>query len=218
MNKDNSYSSLKDIAYNSILEDILSHDYLTGDVLNEKKLVEKYGYSKTPIREALLSLCNDGVLRNIPRYGYEIIRVTKEDVKDMLQFRYILETGVLKLNLSKFTEIQIKKLSDINSNCSKSENGLWDHWDLNTDFHVKMLSFSHNTYAVNELRRCMDKLKRAYAQLYWYNLEVSTFTSDTRHHKNILSALENKDLPALLLSLKHDIEDFGGLNAFDLDI
>ena len=87
--------SLKEKIYNAILEDILSHQYEPSDILNEKSLVEKYGCSKSPVREALLALCSDNVLRSIPRYGYEIVRLTMDDVFDMLNFRLVLESGLL---------------------------------------------------------------------------------------------------------------------------
>lgn len=49
-------ATIKEKVYNLILEDIMSHQYETSDVINEKDLIEKYGYSKTPVREALISL------------------------------------------------------------------------------------------------------------------------------------------------------------------
>ena len=61
--------SIKEQIYYAILEDILHGEYRSRDVLNERSLVEKYKCSKAPVREALLLLCNDHVLRSIPRYG-----------------------------------------------------------------------------------------------------------------------------------------------------
>ena len=63
--------SLKDQVYESILEDIFQGNVSPGDILNEKALLEKYHCSKSPVREALMALCADGILKNIPRYGYE---------------------------------------------------------------------------------------------------------------------------------------------------
>ena len=87
--------SLKTIVYNAVLKGIIQDEYKPGEILNEKQLVEKYEVSKSPVREALLSLCNEGVLRNIPRYGYEVVRLTKEDISNILRFRLILESGCL---------------------------------------------------------------------------------------------------------------------------
>lgn len=66
-------SNLKDFVYKSIESDILAGNLHSGDIINEKDLVEKYGVSKSPVRDALIALCADGILKSIPRYGYEII-------------------------------------------------------------------------------------------------------------------------------------------------
>lgn len=89
-------NSLKNIVYQETLDGIIRGEYKANQVINEQELVEKFGFSKSPVREALVSLCNEGVLRNIPRYGYEVVRLTRQDVDEMLAFRYILESGMLK--------------------------------------------------------------------------------------------------------------------------
>ena len=70
--------SLKSIVYQETLDGIIRGEYKAGQIINEQELVQKFGYSKSPIREALIALCNDEILRSIPRYGYEIIRFTNE--------------------------------------------------------------------------------------------------------------------------------------------
>ena len=207
----NKQSSLKDQIYHAILEDILSHEYRPKEILNEQALVAKYGCSKTPVREALLSLCNDNVLRNIPRYGYEIIRLTTEDVRDMLQFRYVLESGILSAHLPRFTSSQIDRLSAIDQQCTAAESDVWLHWACNCEFHMKMLAFCNNNYALEELQKCMDRLKRAYAQFYWDNLDSVSLSMDTRNHQAILQSLKDNDLDGLRTHLKNDLNDFGGL-------
>ena len=39
-------------------------------------MIEKFGVSKSPVREALVELCKDGILTNIPRMGYQVRAVT----------------------------------------------------------------------------------------------------------------------------------------------
>lgn len=214
----NNYASLKDAIYSAILEDILSHKYEPWEILNEKALVATYGCSKTPVREALLSLCNDGVLRNIPRCGYEVVRLTIEDINNMLQFRYFLESGILHFAYKNITENQIERLIEIDAQCSIDENNLWHHWDWNTKFHVKMMSFCKNYYVAEELQRCMDRLKRAYAQFYWDNLDSATLIIDTRNHKEIIRGLQDKDWNRILIGLKKDLMDFGGFDSSYINI
>ena len=87
--------SLKETVRNAILEGIFSGEYQPGDILNEKSLIEKYECSKSPVREALMTLCNERVLRNMPRYGYEVTRLTMDDINEMLEFRLYLEHGIV---------------------------------------------------------------------------------------------------------------------------
>ena len=50
------YTNLKEMVYNAVLQEIISGKYQPGDILNEKKLIEKYEVSKSPVRDALISL------------------------------------------------------------------------------------------------------------------------------------------------------------------
>jgi len=214
-----SNGDLKKSVYNHIMEDILSYEFRPNDILNEKDLVERYGCSKSPVREALLTLCNEGVLRSIPRYGYEVVRITTDDIREMLQYRYILEGALLSFYYDKYTDRQIQQLEAIDAKCSESDKDVWAHWAHNTNFHLKLLSFCNNNYAVDAFIKTMDGLKRAYAQVYWNNLDDSSLAMDTRNHESIIQCLRNKDLPNLLHYLRKDLSDFGGANfSFDLNL
>ena len=183
-------SSLRDKVYNLILEDILSYEYKPNDILNEKVLVKKYNVSKSPVREALLSLCDECVLRAIPRYGYEVIRISTDDIRDMLQFRYVLEKEMLIHNLSNITCRQIDLLERIATECDAEDSDIWEHWKQNSRFHCTLMSMCNNNYALISLQKTMDRLKRAYAQLYWDNIEKASLSLDTRYHKDILKSLK----------------------------
>ena len=64
--------SVKDRVYEEVLAHILNGDYPANTILNEKDLMEKYSASKTTVREVLVQLCSQGILKNIPRYGYQL--------------------------------------------------------------------------------------------------------------------------------------------------
>ena len=103
-------SNLKDFVYKSIESDILAGNLHSGDIINEKDLVEKYGVSKSPVRDALIALCADGILKSIPRYVYEIITYSVEGVYSMMQFRFVLESGFLSRKIDTLTERQLDEL------------------------------------------------------------------------------------------------------------
>lgn len=205
-------NSKREIVYNLIMEDILSMEYKPNDILNEKNLIDKYGYSKTSVREALLALCEENVLVNLPRYGYQVVRITTEDIWEMLQFRGILEIGVLSLAYDSFTEEQLATLEEIDRKCTQADDDLWEHWKYNTEFHLTLVSYCNNSYADEVLRKTMHRLKRGYAQFYGASRQTASFSIDTSYHKDIIRCLRNKDLENLRLFIRKDLNMFGGQN------
>ena len=82
--------SLADRIHDSILEMIIKNPSEEKQVLNEKRLMELFGVSKAPVREALIKLCSEGVLRSVPRFGYMVIRMNDQDIRDILRMRVLL--------------------------------------------------------------------------------------------------------------------------------
>ena len=72
--------SLADTIHDEILDMVIRLSSDQEDVvLTEGSLVEKFGVSKAPVREALVKLCSEGVLKSVPRYGYIIVRLNERD-------------------------------------------------------------------------------------------------------------------------------------------
>ena len=68
--------NLKEQIHHHLFSDIVNGVYTPGSILHEKNLMEKYGVSRAPIREALIQLCSEGVLRNLPKRGYEVTEIS----------------------------------------------------------------------------------------------------------------------------------------------
>lgn len=205
-------SSLKSNVYSSIMNGIIRGEYRPNQILNEKELVERYGYSKSPIREALIELCKEGVLRNIPRYGYEVIRLTQNDVQNILDFRLYLESGCLKAGFSNLDAKGFQELKAINECCIRdiSSKDMWSHWEYNCQFHLKLCSLANNPYAYDKLKESMDILKRAYAQFHydkWDSYDQNL--TDMKSHAVILDHLHKGELDQALYYLSLDLKDFG---------
>lgn len=205
-------TSLKDNLYTEILGSILRGEYRPNQIINERELTERYGCSKSPVREALIALCNDYVLRSIPRYGYEVIPLSRQDVDDMLRTRYMLEGSILKLTYDQFTPGQLKKLAQLDEACTTNESCVWRHWESNTMFHNYLISVGQNNYAQSILAQTMRRLKRAYSQFFIDQLdEMLALSYDTERHQQIIDALARKDCDAALLALKEDLQCFGNI-------
>lgn len=201
-------SSLKSIVYQNTLDGIIRGEYKAGQIINEQELVEKFGFSKSPIREALTALCSEGVLRSIPRYGYEVVRLTSRDIKEILQYRLILERGLLRDGISNVSDAYFAKLERLNALCNSSEDDMWIHWEHNMDFHLALCSCSENQYAAAQLKKSMDILKRAYAQFYWDKWSDHFNPFDMKYHQDIIACLKNRDEKGAMEKLELDFQDF----------
>ena len=88
--------NLKEQIHNDLFSDIVNGVYLPGAVLHEKTLMEKYGVSRAPVREALIQLCSEEILRNYPKRGYEVTAVSAEEVQNIMRYRINLECGFMQ--------------------------------------------------------------------------------------------------------------------------
>ena len=104
--------SLADRIHDSILEMIIKNPSEEKQVLNEKRLMELFGVSKAPVREALIKLCSEGVLRSVPRFGYMVIRMNEQDIRDILRMRVLLETEALETAFPNLTQSQLAEIGE----------------------------------------------------------------------------------------------------------
>lgn len=90
MDKNNN-SSLSEIAYSQIKEDIIKAIYKPGEVLSEGVLADNLGMSRQPIRLAIHRLYEEGWLSGMQRRNIRVSDVTLEDIKEIYDIRKILE-------------------------------------------------------------------------------------------------------------------------------
>ena len=201
--------NLKEIVYDSILESIYSSEFRPNEIITESGLIKKFGFSKSPVREALTALCHEGVLHNIPRCGYQVIAMITEDVEQMMEYRRILETGMMRINMPHITDKHLKKLEELAVLCSKATEDVMEHWVYNVNFHLTLASITENEYVTAQLNSCMSRLWRAYAQLHWNKWNHYSLPEDMKYHEQIIAALKREDLEEAVSCLEKDLEDFG---------
>ena len=95
---------LTDWAYETIKELILTLKVAPGTQLQIEMLAEQMGVSRTPVREALLRLEQDGLTQVVPRVGVFVTGISKRDLEELYELRELLE--------SRATEEAAQRLSD----------------------------------------------------------------------------------------------------------
>lgn len=209
MEKTSRTQTLKSQIYDEILKKIVNSEFSLNDLLVESQLAKLFNVSKAPVREALIELCSARILRNIPRAGYQIIRISEKDIRNALQFRLLLEVEGLKLGFSQITE---KDLSPIKSLAAKSDEvrilGLEtdivsEKMKLNAQFHIAISRLSGNSLITKALEETLNLLWRGLVQIMIH--ENRTPVPDTTYHSAIVLALEEKDLDSAIKNLRNDI-------------
>ena len=185
--------SLKDQVYQGILNDILDGVYQPNTIINEKGLIEKYKVSKTPIREALVQLCGEGILNNIPRFGYQISMITPSEIVEMLEYRTIIEVAALEKCFYRITEAQLDELREINAYAQSiaTTQNTREHWDINEKFHKVLCSFAENRYLQKSMEDAMKACTRI-ANQYFVKVWKENQEEDGNHYK-LVKALEDKN-------------------------
>ena len=108
----NAYLPLRDVVFNTLREAILKGELKPGERLMELQLASKLGVSRTPIREAIRMLQQEGLAVTIPRRGAEVAKMTEKNMEDVLQIREALEILAVQLACEKVTEQQVLKLEE----------------------------------------------------------------------------------------------------------
>lgn len=78
--------SLKSKAYEIIKKRIVCCEYAPGDILDEKALIDEFGVSRTPIREALNVLAEEGMVDIMPRRAILVSHISTKDVSNLYIF------------------------------------------------------------------------------------------------------------------------------------
>jgi len=203
-------TSLKERVYSSVIHGIISGEYTVDTVLSENQLCKKLQVSKSPVREALVELCSQGILRSVPRCGYIIVRYTDRNIRDILQFRTMLECGCLESSFDRITPTQLRHLEEIVTRefSYLSERDRLDYWDDTLNFHLTLASFADNEYIYNQLRQALNTSIRAYLQFYWDKWDDSFLAEPSVLHRQLVQCIRDGDRQKSIALLEKDINTF----------
>lgn len=195
---------------NDIVQSIIRGEYRHQGFLTERTLMDKYGVTKSLVRDALSELRCENVLRAIPRYGYEIVTLTEIEVRNILQFRVMVECQSLPLVFEKASKKELSDLLEFMQALTPTEDqDVWDSWEDNSQFHLHLLMLSGNRYSYEQIKLSLSILKRAYAQFYWDKWRRVRFRFNNDTHIKITNALRHNDIAQASDLLQEDINSFG---------
>ena len=134
-------SSLSDQAYQRIKTEILTCELRPGQQIAQKQLVERYDVGKTPVREALQRLTQEGFVQPVPRFGYIVVPITLSDIHEIYDLRLIIEPAAARLAALRGSDEQLEQIrqaADKTYTYNERETYL-EYLRHNTNFHYSIL-------------------------------------------------------------------------------
>lgn len=98
--------------YTQLQKDILRGDLKSGEKLSEQQICDKYGLSRTPVREAFRQLELEGLIKTIPNRGAYVVGLSKRDIEDLFEMRKAYEILAVKWAIERITDAVSEKLEE----------------------------------------------------------------------------------------------------------
>jgi len=203
---------LADDVYDQIVDAILNADIDHKDRLVQEKLAADLGISRTPVREALMRLEQEGVLRKTPPGGFQLCKLSDQEVRELYQTRAAIEGQVARILAERSSHDDIntlRKTVEESENTISTATGR-EYFEANRCIHRKFVELANNRYLLEMFDITWSK---AMAFQLFARIQNEDNSKSFNEHMVLVDVIETGDkIEALEVFIKH-IQD-----GFDLQI
>lgn len=194
--------NLRERVYEILKKSIILQEIPLGEKIDEEFLANRFGVSRTPIRESLCRLENEGIVKIIPRRGAFVVKHSKERIIEILLIREVLEGLAVRLAADNMDEATINEIKLLFKDFSGSNIGERpkNYPQADLEFHKLIISKSKNNLLMSMMNTLNDHIQML--RLRTFALEGRPEQSLTEHLK-IIEALEKRN-PSLAESLMRE--------------
>ena len=172
---------------------IFARELAPGSWIDEMRLADEYGISRTPLREALKVLATEGLVTMKMRRGAYVTEVNDKDQRDVYHLLSLLESDAAGVVAAQASDLELAELESIHQELSAAVGNTDKFFAINERFHMRLLEIANNRWRdqmVADLRKVM-KLNRHNSLLKSGRIEESL-----REHQALLEALLARDVSA----------------------
>lgn len=183
---------LADQAYEAIRNAIINHELVPGQHLSVPELARRLGVSRSPVREALLTLEREGLVRSLPHRGAVVAHAEQEDLWELYEAREALEGYIARLAAVRLTDEELRSLRELfEVHQTAVETGDLDgHVGIDLKFHGLVRDGSRNRRLI-ELHEMLEAQIRV--ALYGTGSRPENRDLAISEHRGLLEALEARD-------------------------
>lgn len=202
----NAYLPLRDVVFNTLREAILKGDLKPGERLMELQLASQLGVSRTPIREAIRMLEQEGLAVTMPRKGAEVAKMTLKGMEDVLEIRAALDELASQLACERMTELQMERLQVRKVDFEKSlvTGNVKAIAEADVNFHDVIYEATGNPKLVNMLNNLREQIYRYRVE---YLKDEKNYPTLIKEHEAIYQALINRNKEEARVSIGEHVEN-----------
>jgi len=193
--------NLSDALANELRHRIVDGRLPAGERINEVHLSESLGVSRTPLREALNRLAQEGALISRPRIGYTVRPLTLEEFDQIYEIRPLLDPEALRLG-GLPSSGQVRRLRALNTKIERTRDpdsviALDDEW------HLELVAGCPNKVLIELIEQFIRRTRRYEIALMRERRNVLRASLD---HRAVMAALEQRDLARACAALKKNLQ------------
>lgn len=184
--------SLKEQAYEKIKQAMLNGEFKTTFWLSESQIAKALNISRTPVREALLLLEKEGLLKSLPQRGVLVLKPTKERLHEVFKLRRSLETMTVEELAESITPDEIKKLTGVLERQRKfvQHQNREAFLDVDEEFHLLMPELARLPKTREILKNLRDQIRMVGFEAL---AQPGRMVEVIREHEKIVAALQRQD-------------------------
>lgn len=186
------YLPLRDVVFNTLREAILKGELKPGERLMELQLAAKLGVSRTPIREAIRMLEQEGLAVTIPRKGAEVAKMTEKDMEDVLQIRDALDELAASIACELISKEELEKLRRTMHEFEEyaKTGDVKKIAEADVKFHDIIYHATENPKLVNMLNNLREQMYRYRVE---YLKDEKNYPTLVKEHSEIVEGLTTKN-------------------------
>ncbi len=206
-------TSVRQEAYSKLRSWILDGTLAPGSQLRDKKLAEQLGVSRTPIREALLRLEDEGLVKTKPNSSTLVSSIDFHSAFHLYSIVWTLERLALSQAFGSITDEHIQHMVEANERFLQkmtAKNRL-SALEADYDFHSVYIKLSQNPELEKIISEIKTKLKRL--DLYYFD-KIKNALISYDEHEQIIETLKQRNLPLAMEAVEHNWKN--SFNRFEL--
>jgi len=172
---------------------IIRGEVAPGDRLVESRIAELLNISRTPVREAIHKLEREGLLKRLPKGGFTVVNLTREDIEETFGIRCVLESYAARLAAVNHKEEDLEPLRRKIKEFQRClDEGKMDRLPrINTEFHNLFYALSRSPKLIKLINDLRDQIYR-YRRIILKRQDMARVSNED--HRKMLEAIQMRDL------------------------